>query len=467
MRTKRNRHRSRLGPSAATISRRTVWGLFFLWLVTTGLFVAAGLFLADVSLAPKTDPVGQEQQDEEPAVVVEIEPIETQPDPIEITPEVATTEPEKPDGPPDNTQPPTPPQNSGNTNSQITEPDNPPVPTQPPAEIDNVELKPIETIDPEELQPETELPPDPDPDPDPQPQPQPQPGADLADKINISANARTNYWGPTSPQIVSSDDVRRSCKQVEHIIHGCYLRSGRIERIYIINTSCSGLTESTAVHELLHSIYSHLNQNKRDDLNALILDYYAKNPSQLDSLLAPYDHLSGDSRINELHSFIGQSARDLPAGLSQHYDRYFADGRTAAIGYHEQYKLLLDGRRQQISSLSRQIKTFQTQLDEKRQQVDAMRDQINNDLAWFESQEELLGELKADLTNPEVNAHHNQLVDEYNQRVQDYRQRASSYNQTVEEHNRLVEETRQSVESHNRLVEEINRINRGDCQDLS
>ena len=95
-----------------------------------------------------------------------------------------------------------------------------------------------------------------------------------------------------------------------------------------------------------------------------------------------------------------------------------------------------------------------------------MRNQIDDDLAWFESQEELLEELRPDLTNPEINAHYNQLVDEHNQRVKDYRQRASKYNQIVNEHNQLVEETRQSADRHNQLIEQTNRINRGDCQGL-
>ena len=146
----------------------------------------------------------------------------------------------------------------------------------PPAEIDDVELEPIETIAPEELQPDPE--PAPEPEPDPEPKPAPKPGAGLADQLKVSASTRSNYWGPADPQIVSSDEIRRACKQVEHIVHGCYLRSGRIERIYIINTSCPGLTESTAVHELLHSIYSHLNKDKREELDVLVLDFYDKNP---------------------------------------------------------------------------------------------------------------------------------------------------------------------------------------------
>ena len=466
MRTRRNRHRSRLGPPIATLPRRTVWGLFFLWLTTTALFAGAGLFLADVSLAPKASPAGRQQQEVEVQIAVE-PPNDDQPTPTEPLAEVATTNPEtEPDSPPANAEPTT--TNNENPSPQISEPGDLPEPTQPPVEIDDVELETIETIDPEELQPDPEPAPEPDPepDPDPDPEPAPKPGASLADQIKVSASTRNSYWGPADPQIVSSDEIRRACKQVEHIVHGCYLRSGRIERIYIINTSCPGLTESTAVHELLHSIYSHLNQNKREELKTLILDFYDKNPSQLDSLLTPYDHLGDDGRANELHSFIGQSTRNLPTELRQHYDRYFADGRVAAVDYHEQYKSLLDGRRRQISSLNRQIKSLQDQLDEKRQQVDSMRSQIDGDLAWFEAQEELLEELRPDLANPEINAHYNQLVDEHNQRVKDYRQRASKYNQIVSEHNQLVEETRQNADRHNQLVEQINRINRGDCQGL-
>ncbi len=361
VRTKRNKHRSRLGPPTATLPRRTVWGLFFLWLTTTALFAGAGLFLANVSLAPGTDsnPASQQQQEAEDQVAVE-PPNDNQPAPTEPPAEVATTDPEtEPDSPPDNAEPTT--TNNENPSPQISEPDNLPEPTQPPAEIDDVELETIETIDPEELQPD----PEPAPETKPDPEPAPKPGAGLADQIKVSASTRSSYWRPADPQIVSSDEIRRACKQVEHIVHGCYLRSGRIERIYIINTSCPGLTESTAVHELLHSIYSHLNQDKREELKALVLDFYDKNPSQLDSLLAPYDHLGDDSRANELHSFIGQSTRNLPVELRQHYDRYFADGRAAAVDYHKQYKSLLDGRRRQISSLNRQIKSLQDQLDEK------------------------------------------------------------------------------------------------------
>lgn len=460
MRTKRNGHRSKLGHPAFARPRRDVWGLFFLGLATTTLAVGAGLFLADASLEPKTSPQPVDQTQSAPQ---EPAPAEPEPEPAP-TEEPETTTPSQPEPAPEETppsgQPETPPPGNDTQQPQISEPDVPPEPVQPPVEIDNVDLEPIETIETEEILP------GPEPDPNPNPEPEPKPGGSIADQIKLSAGAKTEYWDHVNPQIVSAEKVRENCKQVEHIVHGCYLRRGRLERIYIVDTSCPGLTESTAVHELLHAIYSHIDRNDRKKLDQLVLDFYAQNQAQFDNLLAPYDNLSDEGRINELHSFIGQSVKHPPAELRQHYNRYFADGRTAAIDYHNQYQSLLDSRRQEIQDLSRQIDELQDQIEQKRREIDAMRSQINDDLAWFEAQEKLLGELRADLTDPSVNARYNQLVDEYSQRVGEYRQRATQYNRVVNEHNQLASETRQKVDRHNQIVGEINRINRGNCQGI-
>ena len=444
-----------------------LWPFLGLALTIIAAFVLAGVLVREgVGQAP-VDPPGNvalvENEANQPVDPAEPEPAEMAGDnqpPDEMETPTPKPEPEAPPTPEPEPEPnpsPTPTDPSpDNSNSQTVNPPEPELETPaPPVIIPTIELPPIASL----TSPN-------DPIDNPGPEPAPSQDPDLGDRLRLSTTARQKYWSHTNPQIVSATTVRQSCQQIEHIVHGCYIRSGQTEQIYIINTTCSGLTESTAVHELLHSAYSHLSSQERQLLRGWLLDFYNANPQLVASLLAPYGPLSLETQINELHSFVGQGIAQLPANLEAHYNQYFSDGRASALAYHQQYQDLTDSHRNNLDEASRKFHQQQQEIDSQRSEISRQRTQIDEDLAWFEAQEARLETLRSSLSDPQANEDYNQLVDEYNQRVDLYRRRTRDYNQLVGGHNQRVDTTRQLVNKHNELVEQANRINRGDCSGL-
>ncbi len=450
---RRFRHWLILGLTGATIATVLLWAL---WFKTTGQEQSPTP--VEVAQAPATSP-----NPAEPAPTDTGSPTIDLPPPPDPKPEPTPTPPTTP--PPAEPKPkpepkpepdPEPEPKPEQPNSQTVEPPTNPDPPISPPEIITIELPPIANLDPPG-----------NPVDEPGPETEPSQDPDLGNRLRLTADARAQHWDHTNPQIVSASAVRQACHQIEHIVHGCYLRSGRNEQIYIVNTTCPGLTESTAVHELLHSVYSHLSSDQRQQLKGYLLDFYNARSGLVAELLAPYGQLDLETQINELHSFVGQGIDQLPTKLATHYNQYFADGRAAALDYHRQYQDLISHSRQSIDSLNQQIHQHQSQLDQQRRAINDLRRAIDDDLAWFKAQDTRLDELRSNLSDPAINAEYNRLVEDYNQRVGLYRQRTNDYNQRVGDYNQLVNLTREVVNDHNQRVERANRINRGDCRELA
>lgn len=140
-------------------------------------------------------------------------------------------------------------------------------------------------------------------------------------------------------------------------ILGCFTNSD----IYIKNITdpeLSGILESTTAHELLHAVWSRLDESARKDLTVELDALYKEHQSTLASRLTNYE----SSRWHdELHSIFGTEFADLPPTLASHYAEIFAD-RARIVTYFDSYNSKFQDLRAESEALRVQIEQLKTQI---------------------------------------------------------------------------------------------------------
>jgi uncharacterized protein YukE len=261
--------------------------------------------------------------------------------------------------------------------------------------------------------------------------------AQLATQDTMNSYTRHLFY-LNRPKILNTvQGFRDYCPENKNtIVLGCY-RSGQ-NGIFIYNVpdpTLAGVTEVTAAHEVLHSVYARLSGKERNYVNGLLESYY-KNDLHNATVLAEvklYQETEPRDVMDEMNSTFGTEILNLPPALNSYYGKYFTD-RSAIVHYEQQYEVQLTTRLNTVSSDDKTLASLQQSIQSQEGSLQQQYSQIEAD------HQQLTNLLNADETssyNAQVDSF-NSEVDAYNSAIGTLQANISSYNQLVTTRNLIA-----------------------------
>jgi hypothetical protein len=240
---------------------------------------------------------------------------------------------------------------------------------------------------------------------------------------------------PQLPSTVSS--FRQHCPENrDTIVLGCYHPDQNGIFIYNVqDPALAGVTQVTAAHEVLHSVYARLSNHDRQVLNSQLQDFYTHglHDTRVLAEVKLYQQTEPADVLDEMSCTFGTELASLPAPLEAYYKRFF-DNRAAIVGFEQQYEGEFTSRQaaiasddQQLAALKQQITTQQATLNNQLQQINAGQAQLNSQLAAGQTRD-------YNAAVPGYNAQ----IDSYNQGVRSVKANIDRYNQLVGARNQIA-----------------------------
>lgn len=273
--------------------------------------------------------------------------------------------------------------------------------------------------------------------------------ATVTQRIGLTARGQQIFYA-TAPVIEDRDAFNADCQSVERTaaILGCYVR----DQIYLYNIQgdeLDGAIEVTAAHEMLHAAYARLNVFEQARVNKMINDEYAKikdNPD-VKQEMQYYAQAEPGEEINELHSIIGTTIKDLPADLEQYYTRYFTD-RSAIVAMNDKYTAVFDEVNQQALALEDRITGEAAAIKAASEQYNADLSQLNSDIESF-NERARGGEFSSQYAFTTARQALSARIDQMKSRQATLNQQIDLYNADVAEYNKLAVRAKQLNQSIN------------------
>jgi len=203
-------------------------------------------------------------------------------------------------------------------------------------------------------------------------------------RIALTTRGQQIFYA-TTPTIEERDAFNTDCGSAERTaaILGCYVR----DQIYLYNIEgkeLDGALEVTAAHEMLHAAYARLNIFEQASVNKMLNAEYAKikdNPD-IKQEMQYYAQAEPGEELNELHSIIGTTIKDLPTDLEQYYTRYFTN-RAAIVAMNAKYTAVFNEVNQQATALQEKITNEAASIKQASSQYDIDLTQLNSDIESF------------------------------------------------------------------------------------
>ena len=273
--------------------------------------------------------------------------------------------------------------------------------------------------------------------------------ATVTQRIGLTARGQQIFYA-TAPVIEDRDAFNADCQSVERTaaILGCYVR----DQIYLYNIQgdeLDGAIEVTAAHEMLHAAYARLNVFEQARVNKMINDEYAKikdNPD-VKQEMQYYAQAEPGEEINELHSIIGTTIKDLPADLEQYYTRYFTD-RSAIVAMNDKYTAVFDEVNQQALALEDRITGEAAAIKAASEQYNADLSQLNSDIESF-NERARGGGFSSQYAFTTARQTLSARIDQMKSRQATLNQQIDLYNADVAEYNKLAVRAKQLNQSIN------------------
>jgi len=268
-------------------------------------------------------------------------------------------------------------------------------------------------------------------------------------RINLTTRGQQIFYA-TTPIIEDRDAFNTDCESVERTaaILGCYVR----DRIYLYNIQGSeldGALEVTATHEMLHAAYARLNIFEQASVNKMINAEYAKIKDEPDikQEMQYYAQAEPGEEINELHSIIGTTIKDLPADLEQYYARYFTN-RAAIVAMNVKYTAVFDEVNQQALTLQDQITNEAAAIKQASTQYNADLTQLNSDIESF-NERATGGGFTSQYSFTVAHQTLSERIQQMKDRQTTLNQQIDTYNADVAEYNKLAGRVKQLNQSIN------------------
>lgn len=215
------------------------------------------------------------------------------------------------------------------------------------------------------------------------------PSADMATidkRIDLTQRAQQIFYA-TSPEIDDRSQFNANCQSTERTaaVLGCYVH----DQIYLYNVQdveLDGAMEVTAAHELLHAAYARLNVFEQAHVNKMVNAEYAKikNNPVIAQAMQYYSTAEPGEEVNELHSIIGTTVKDLPPDLEQYYSQYFTN-RAAIVAMNAQYTAVFDKLNAEATALQTKITSESATIKAETLSYNADLSQLNTDIESFNS----------------------------------------------------------------------------------
>jgi len=266
----------------------------------------------------------------------------------------------------------------------------------------------------------------------------------LADQDSMTGYGRKILY-VNHPQILAKDSFTNFCPSStaeQTIVLGCY-HSGQ-SGIYLLNVSdarLNGVEQVTAAHEMLHGAYERLSNKDRQNIDAMLLNYYHNGltDERIIKTIDDYRRTEPNDVVNEMHSVFGTEVQNLPAPLENYYKRYF-NNRQQIAAFAARYQ-------SEFTSRQAAVATYDKQLLSMKQQIDNLESDLKSKQQAINDQQQYLTNLKTSNVNaynaavPSFNA----AIEAYNSEVQQVRSLINTYNQTVTTRNAIAFEENQLV----------------------
>ena len=203
-------------------------------------------------------------------------------------------------------------------------------------------------------------------------------------QLSLTSRAKQIFYA-TAPEINDSNEFNDNCKSTERTsaILGCYYQD-RIYLYNIQNEELNGAREVTAAHEMLHAAYARLNMFERKKVDALVQSEYdtIKDDVTIKEVMQYYSQAEPGDELNELHSIIGTTVKDLPTDLEQYYARYFTN-RAGIVALNQQYTSVFTKISTEADALQSKLKTEEAAIKTETSGYTTDLAQLNMDIQSF------------------------------------------------------------------------------------
>ena len=248
------------------------------------------------------------------------------------------------------------------------------------------------------------------------------------------------------PALEGQTEFNEHCDShnTEVAVLGCYTD----RNIYIYNAKQSeltGVTETTAAHELLHAVWERLSSDDKNHLGSLLNDYYNRNRDQFGDEMSLYD---ADQRMDELHSRIGTEGKNLPQELSDHYANYFIN-QANIVSFYDSYNNRFKNLKAETERLYEEITDLESTITVKTAEYKQRTETLSSNIAEFNN----CANTPDCFTNQSVfNARRSELLTEQQELEQMYNeinQAIATYNNKIQEYNNSIFRTQTLQDSIN------------------
>jgi len=261
--------------------------------------------------------------------------------------------------------------------------------------------------------------------------------------VSMSDEGKRIFYA-TDPKVLDRAEFAPVCPKADHAqVLGCFTG----ERIYILRVArpeLAGVMETTAVHEMLHAVYSAMASRERAQVDTWVDGIFAGvKDDGLRALVASYERSEPGQRLNELHSILPTQLPTLDPRLEDHYRRYVA-ARQRVVGAYQAYSGVL-------AQLERRIDDFQADITRRKAELEALEARIKADKATLEGLNRRLEGLEA---RGDV-AGYNRLIPQQNTQVRALNALVDRHDRLVDVHNLKVREVNALALQQNQLVDSL------------
>jgi hypothetical protein len=268
-----------------------------------------------------------------------------------------------------------------------------------------------------------------------------QPSADIAaitERTQLTDKGRFTFYA-TNPEVLGQESFNQRCPRQEagSPILGCYTND-RIYMYDVTNERLDGMKEVTAVHEILHAVWTRTNEEEQGRLGAqLRAAYESKADDTLKARMDYYERTEPGQFTNELHAILGTEMSGLGNELEAYYAQFF--DRATVLALHSQYNTAYT----QLSSRADELFTLMGQLAE---MIDETSDAYNSNAQRFSNEVDAFNSRAENgefASTAQFNAERSQLVARSNQLEADRRAinaNIETYNQYYAEYQTISEQ---------------------------
>lgn len=268
--------------------------------------------------------------------------------------------------------------------------------------------------------------------------------AALADATTMNDYGRRLFY-VNRPVLQDKQSFNQNCTDSEEsIVLGCYIENKGIYLFDVQDQRLAGVEEVTAAHEMLHAAYDRLDNEERENIDALTEQAFRTSANErVKKTVEAYRKKDPNVVPNELHSIVATEFRNIPSELEAYYAKYFSN-RLAVVDFSEKYEKEFSVREELVSQYKQQLEVLKEQIERLNQELAARADDLSNEYILLEGD-------RSRVDTEEFNA----MARAYNAKVKAYNDDVAAVSRLIDEHNAILEKYNAVVVEENDLIKAI------------